>query len=178
MQCHGSIPIVVDCPDCKCGEPEFAEVYSKMTQNLSPSPGPDLAGQVVILENTIYSSANIDVSQAGSNGKITINKAGWYDVATGLCGYLNSLASPLPCWTLSLFKNGILIPGSTFANVTISPEQKSNEIVADVFVHFLAGDVLELANTSNDTINVAAPSLGTNAAPSSAYLKIVLLKAD
>lgn len=178
MQCQASIPITVTCPDCNCGNPEFAEVYSSQQQNLSPSPGPNLAGQVALLENTIYATSNIDVSQAGINGNITINLAGWYDVATGICGALNPIPSPLPVWTLSLFKNNILVPGSTFANQTISPEQQSNEIVADVFVHCNKGDILTLANTSTSNVNLTAPTLGTNALPNSAYLKITLLKAD
>lgn len=167
----------IECP-CHCDEPEFAEVYSKNPQDLAASPGLLLPGQVVVLENTIYASSNIDVSQASVNGKIVVNKAGWYDVATGICGALNPIQSPLPCWTLSLFKNGTYVPGSTFANQTISPEQKANEIVADVFVHFDKGDVLELANTSTQLVNMSAPVLGTNAPASSAYLKIILLKAD
>lgn len=169
-----------DCVECRChcDEPEFAEVYSSVPQTLAASPGPLLAGQVVILENTIFSTSNIDVSQASVNGKLIINKAGWYDVYTGICGYLNPIASPLPCWTLSLFKNGGYVAGSTFANQTISPEQKSNEIVADVFVHFDKGDMLELANTSDAVVNMAAPTLGTFAPANSAYLKIILLKAD
>ncbi|HWY33273.1 MAG TPA: hypothetical protein VNX68_01425 [Nitrosopumilaceae archaeon] len=167
----------VACP-CDCGAPEFAEVYSVTTQNLAASPGPNLAGQVCILENTIFSTSNIDVSQAAVNGKIIINKAGWYDVATGISGALNPIPSPIPVWTLSLFKNGLIIPGSTFANQTISPEQKSNEIVADVFVHFNIGDVLELANTSINQVFMSAPTFGTNAQTNSAYLKIQLLKAD
>lgn len=167
----------IECP-CHCDDPEFAEVYSVLPQVLSQSPGLNLPGQTVLLENTIFATSNIDVSQSGISGKITINKAGWYDVATGICGYLNPIASPLPCWTLSLFRNGILVLGSTFANQTISPEQKSNEIVADVFVHFDKGDVLELANTSSSIVNMAAPVLGTNAPASSAYMKIILMKAD
>jgi len=167
----------VACP-CDCGEPEFAEVYSNMNQVLSPSPGPNLAGGVINLEKTIFATANIDVSQSGINGKITVNKAGWYDVSTGICGALNPIGIPLPVWTLSLFLNGLIVPGSTFANQTISPDQQSNEVVADVFVHFNKGDVLELANTSIAQLNVNAPTLGTNAIPSSGYLKIILLKAD
>lgn len=181
-----------DCDGCKiiinCGgghhpkpdycEPEFAEVYSIVTQNLSASLGANLAGQVVLLENTIFSTSNIDVSQAASIGRITINKAGWYDVSTGMSGALNPIASPLPVWTLSLFKNGVIVAGSTFANMTLSPEQKANEIVADVFVHLAAGDYLQLANTSSAAIQLTAPSLGTNAQTNSAYMKLVLLKAD
>ena len=173
VNCGGS-----DGGDCHCDDPEFAEAYSTLTQNLSASLGPNLAGQIVILENLIFSTPNIDMSQAGINGKVTINKAGWYDIFTGLCGSLNPISSPLPVWTLSLFKNGVIVPGSTFANMTLSPEQKANEIVADVFVHCLAGDVLELANTSSAEVVLQAPTLGTFAQTNSAYFKIVLLKAD
>ncbi|HWY98122.1 MAG TPA: hypothetical protein VNY36_03455 [Bacteroidia bacterium] len=158
--------------------PEFAEVYSILPQTLSPSPSANQPGQFVTLEKTIFATSNIDVSQAASNGKITVNKSGWYDVSTGLCGALNPIPSPLPVWTLSLFQNGAIVPGSTFANMTLSPSQQANEIVADVFVHFTAGDVLQLANTSVNAVTLTAPTLGTNAQTNSAYLKMVLLKAD
>lgn len=172
-----------ECVECdhhhpECPKPEYAEVYSLAVQTLAASPGPNLAGQVALLENTIVATANIDVSMAASLGEITVKRAGWYDVATGICGALNPIASPLPCWTLSLFKNGVIVPGSTFANQTISPEQKANEIVADVFVHFNSGDVLKLCNTSSAQILLSAPTLGTYAPTSSAYMKITLLQAD
>jgi hypothetical protein len=157
---------------------EFAEVYSTKPQILAASLAANQPGQVVLLENTIFATSNIDVSMAASLGQIKINKAGWYDVATGMCGALNPIPSPLPVWTLSLFQNGVIVPGSTFANMTISPEQQSNEIVADVFVHCNVGDVLTLNNTSVNPINLTAPTLGTNAQTNCAYLKITLLKAD
>ncbi len=183
--CEDGCKIIINCgaghhphPKSCCDKPEFAEVYSTITQTLTQSPGANLSGQVVLLENTIYSTSMIDVSQAAINGKVFVNKAGWYDVYTGMSGSLNPIASPLPVWSLSLFKNGTLVPGSTFANMTLSPEQKANEIVADVFVHFDAGDYIELANTSDATIVLTAPSLGTNAQTNSAYMKLVLLQAD
>jgi hypothetical protein len=166
-----------DCVNCG-GNPEFCEVFSVLSQSLAPSSGPLLPGQTVLFENTIFATAHIDVSMAGTSGQIKINKAGWYDIATGICGALNPIASPLPCWTLSLFKNGGYVPGSTFANQTISPEQKANEIVADVYVHCDVGDVLALCNTSVSLVSMAAPVLGTNAPASSAYMKIQLLQAD
>jgi hypothetical protein len=137
-----------------------------------------MPGGIMLLEKPIFATSNIDVSQAGVSGKITVNLAGWYDISSGICGFLSVLPTPLPVWTLSLFLNGVLIPGSTFSNQTISPEQQSNEVVADVFVHCNKGDVLQLANTSTNVLNVNAPILGSNAQASSGYLKIVLLKAD
>jgi hypothetical protein len=169
-----------DCSNCPSAnaQAEFAEVYSSLPQVLSPSLGANLPGQSALLEKTVFATSNIDVSQAAATGKITVNLAGWYDVSTGICGALSNLPSPLPVWTLSLFLNGVIVPGSTFACMTISPEQKSNETVADVFVHLNKGDVIELANTSTAAINLTAPTLGTNALPNSAYMKVVLLKAD
>lgn len=157
---------------------EFAEVYSTANQNLAASPGANMAGGICSLEKTVVATANIDVSQAAVSGKVVINKAGWYDVSTGISAALNPIPSPLPVWTLSLFKNGVIVPGSTFASMTLSPEQTANEIVADVFIHCSVGDVLELANTSNNSILLSAPSIGTNAQVSSAYMKLILLQAD
>lgn len=171
-----------DCVNCNDGgfgsNAEFAEVYSQLPQVLLPSPAPNAPGQFALFENTVFATPNIDVSQVNISGAIKINVAGWYDVATGICGFLSVLPSPIPVWTLSLFKNGVIVPGSTFANQTISPEQKSNEVVADVFVHCNAGDILQLANTSLNNVNMSAPTNGTNAQPNSCYLKITLLKAD
>lgn len=161
-----------------CCDVEFAEVYSITNQLLGASPAPNTSGQTVLLEQTVFSTSNIDVLQAAASGRIKVNKAGWYDVATGICAALNPIASPLPVWSLSLFKNGVIVPGSTFASMTLSPEQKANEIFADVFVHCDAGDELTLANTSTAPIQLSAPSLGTNAQTNSAFLKITLLKAD
>lgn len=162
--------------DCHCPI-EFAEAYSSLDQQLAASPGPNMPGDVVKLENLIVSSANIDSSMAASNGQFKINLAGWYDVAAGMTGTLNPVPAPLPVWTMSLFLNGVLVPGSTFSNVPLSPAQVSNEITADTFVYCSAGDLLTLANTSSSPVFLSAPSLGTNAPTNSAYLKIVLLRA-
>lgn len=57
-------------------KPEYAEVISQVGQTLAASPGPNLAGQVVKLENTIKATPGIDVSSASVDGKVVINKAG------------------------------------------------------------------------------------------------------
>lgn len=166
----------VECP-CNCDEPEFAEAYSQLPQQLLSSPGVNLAGGVVLLEKLIVSTSNIDASLSASQGKFIVNKAGWYDVAAGMTGTLNPIPAPLPVWTLSLFLNGVIVDGSTFSNVPLSPAQASNEITADTYVYFNVGDVLTLANTSTANVFLSAPTLGTNAQTNSAYLKIQLLRA-
>ncbi len=162
---------------CEC-KAEFAEVYSLVNQDLSPSLATNQPGQVVLLENTIYSTSGVDVSQAASTGAITVNVSGWYDVVTGVTASLNPIQSPLLVWTISLFRNGVMVPGSTFANMTISPEQKANGVLTDVFVHLNAGDKIFMANTSTSKLSLLSASLGANAQPSSAFMKIRLMKAD
>ena len=49
---------------------EFAEVYSKTDQNLAASAGPNMAGGIVKLENTVFNTANIDVSTSAADGKV------------------------------------------------------------------------------------------------------------
>ena len=168
-----------DCVNCPGEEHvlEFAEAYSQLPQELAFSPGANMPGGVVLLENTIVSTANIDASLAATQGKFKINLAGWYDIAAGMTGTLNPIPAPLPVWTLSLFLNGIIVSGSTFSNIPLSPAQGSNEITADTFVYCNVGDVLTLANTSTANVFLSAPALGTNAQTNSAYLKIQLLRA-
>lgn len=169
----------VNCRDeCHCPEPEFAEIGSLVEQDKDPSPGTNLPGGIVIFETSIFATANIDISMAGVNGNVQINRAGWYRVSYGVCGSLNPVVSPLPVWTFSLFKNASIVLGSTFSNMTISPEQKANEIVCEVLVHFDVADVIMLGNTSTANVILTAPSLGTNAQTSSAYLSLLLLRED
>lgn len=163
---------------CDCPKPEYADLYSQQAQELIASPGPNQAGGVVLFASSTVATANIDISQAMTTGKVIINRAGWYDVSTGVCGTLNPVSSPLLAWTMSLFQNGNIVPGSTAANMTLSPEQKANEIFADVFIHCNVGDVLTLANTSTSTLLISSPTLGSFAVPNSAFFKIFLLEAD
>jgi len=165
---------------CKKGSGlrEFGEVFSIASQTLAPSLGANQPGGIVLLEQLRYNTSGIDVSQSAINGSIKIMRAGWYNAASGLTGALNPIPAPLPVWTMSLFKNGVIIPGSTFSNVPLSPAQQSNQITADSLVHFNVGDVLTLANTSTDQLFLAAPTLGTTAQTNSAFLKIMLLEED
>jgi len=167
-------------PDCHCKdqENEFAEAFSSLSQTISPSSGSNAPGGSIQFEVTKYASKHLDLSGVGSSGQITVNLAGWYDVAAGMTGTLNPIPAPLPVFTFSLFQNGVIVPGSTFSNVPLSPAQTSNEITADTYMHFNKGDVLTIASTSSAPVYLSAPKIGTTAQTNSAYIKIQLLKAD
>lgn len=172
-------------PPCPCPDEcviEFAQAYSIQSQTLAPSPGINMAGDPVLLENIKVATSNIDTSMAAITGELMIKKTGWYDIGGGICGFLNPLPVPLPVFTVSIFKNGALIPGVTFSNVPLSPAQGSNLLTAETFEYFVAGDKLKLANTSTSPLLLVAPPVGsnpgTNVQTSSAYLKLNLVSCD
>lgn len=152
---------------------EYAMLVSNLQQTLAQSPGANLAGGIVLYEQVLISTLGIDVTNANLNGDVVINVAGVYSISMGVCGSLNPIQSPLPVWTTSLFKNGIIVPGSSLANMTLSPEDKADEIVVDLLVSLSAGDILSVANTSTAPIVITAPTLGTNAQTNSAFLKLM-----
>ncbi len=164
----------VECP-CECDAPEYCSVYSQSLQTLAPSPGLDLPGGVVLFELAVHDSANIDCSMAGITGNIVVNKTGWYRVFKCVNGTLNPLSAPLLSWGLSLFKNGAIVPGSCFVNMTLSPDQQDNQVNTIFLIHFMAGDVLSLHNmsTSSLILNNVAPGVNTQCNSASLQLQSV-----
>lgn len=152
---------------------EYAMMVSNVEQTLGASPGANLAGGVVLFDQVLIGTLGIDSSNANITGDIVVNVAGVYSISMGVCGSLNPIQSPLPVWTTSLFRNGVIVQGSSLANMTLSPEDKADEIVVDLLVSLAAGDILKIANTSTAAIVITAPTLGTNAQTNSAFLKLM-----
>jgi len=159
-------------------EIEYCEVYSTMDQTLAPSPGANLPGGIVLFETTQVATVGFDVSQAAALGQVKALVAGWYRINKAVSGTLNPLFSPLKVWTLSIFVNGNIIPASTFGDMTISPEQKTNQTVSSVLVHLNVNDIVTMANTSDSTLLLNSETFGSTAIPLSADLNFSLLKAD
>jgi len=166
-----------DCVECECHCPvEFMEVYSVLPQTLIASPGINLEGGTALLENIQVATAVFDVSLAASTGEIKILKKGWYRIYKAVSGSLNPVFSPLKIWTMSLFVNGLIIPPSTFGDMTISPEQHANQTTSVVIILLNAGDVVKLCNTSDAPLFLGTVAAGSNAVPLSADINISLLK--
>jgi Collagen triple helix repeat (20 copies) len=186
---QGPMGNCVNCPSepqpCKCPAVcpiEFAQAYSIRDQTLAISPGFNQAGATVLYDTLKTATAGVDVSNISTTGEIVFNVSGWYEIGSGATGFLNPVPAPLPVWTLSMFKNNVIIPGTTFSNIPLSPAQGSNELTAESFEHFQVGDRLKVANTSTNVVFLVAPLLGsnpgTNAQTTSAYLKVRLISCD
>ena len=135
-------------------------------------------GGQALFEASIVATSGIDVSMASTTGVVKALVAGWYELTYGVGAFLNPIPSPLPCWSVSIFKNGVYAPGSTACALPISPEQQVTEVVNDLLIHLNVGDTISIANTSTASLFLNAPMLGTNSSPNSAFLVVKLLKAD
>lgn len=168
----------IECP-CHCEDKEFAQVYSITDQNLVASPGINLPGGVVLFENTVFATPNIDVTNAALLGQIKVLKAGWYTIEQEVCANLNPLAEPLIAWGLAIFKNGILVPGTMFVDMTLSPVQQANNTSALFLIFLNANDVIELHNMTVQNLNlnaIVAGTFGINAQSNAASLRISSIK--
>jgi hypothetical protein len=151
---------------------EYAQIYSLLSQTLSASTGSHRPGQAITFENTVVSTSNIDTSASSSTGLITINKLGWYNISQSVCGTLTNLSSPLSNWGFALFQNGVIVPGTTFAAMTLSPDQISNTLTANFLIHAMAGDTISLNNITSLPLTLAHTFNGLNTDPVSASLQI------
>lgn len=167
-----------DCVECDTDAPEFMEVYSKTTQLLAASPGIDLPGSAVLFENLLFSTAGYDVTNAGITGEITIKVAGWHRLTASVNGALTPLDIPLKVWSMALFVNGLVLPASCFADMTISPGQQANQTTSTVLYHFSAGDVIKLCNTCTEPLHLNSFGLGSNVITNSASINAGIIKAD
>lgn len=144
-----------------------AGLYS-LADQLLPSGG------VVVFEgaNTV-SSSSYDVSAASSSGQITFLKSGIYNISWGVEGKLiPPFSNPPPAWALSLYLDGVPIPGSCFPGFTLSPNGSSAFAGGRIAVAALAGQVLTLQSVSNLPISLSATTVGVFVPTISAFLVI------
>jgi hypothetical protein len=170
----------VQCPcDCEPVKPEFAQIYSAVDQNLAASPGINAAGGAILFENNVFATANIDLTNANINGQVKFLKGGWYSIEQEVCANLNPLSEPLIAWGLALFRNGVLVAGTTFVDMTLSPVQQANNTSSLFLILLAAGDVITLNNMTTQNLNlnaIPAGVSGINAQSNSASLRIASIK--
>lgn len=166
------------CPTTFAGQ--FANLYSNLNQTLAPSTGANLPGGVARFENvSAGATALINTSLAGTTGAITVNASGIYKVSYSVQAVSTSVTAPAVTAAVSLFVNGVYVPGSTFGVVNFTPPTSTigYNITGEVYVTLTAGQNLTLASSSIDSMALTGVSTGSTSALSSASLDILLIQA-
>jgi hypothetical protein len=133
----------------------FTSIYSLMAQTV-PSGG------AATFELVSETSPSFDLSMASTTGAVTVLQSGIYQVNWSTEGNLTPpFPAPVPSIAFALSKNGVLLPSTTAASFTNSPDTLANITTATAMVRFSAGDVVQLINTSTLPFNGVPNQIAT-----------------
>lgn len=158
--------------DCSC-ESAYLSIYSLTDQtSISPNGSPFME-----LVNSNSGASDWDISLAPSTGEVKVMKHGIYTVQWGFDGRLAPpYPFPVPSWSLGIFRNGVLLPGSTSGGFSITPDDLIVHNSADFIIELFANDVIKMVNTSKLPLDGLTSPTGTNAPVAVARLNLTKLK--
>jgi len=143
--------------ECLCPE-AYLSVYSQLNQ----SPNAFGVGMDACRFEGVNDSENFDFSLANITGEVKALVSGDYAMEWNVNGSLQPpFPAPVPTWAFAIFVNGALVPGSSGANFTSSPDDEISHTHGGCIISLNAGDSLKLRNISKFNVNLTAviPSL-------------------
>ncbi len=164
-----------DCErDDHCCDKTYLHVYSLLDQSLGPNGSPtDFAK----FENAAeISPLDFDIIGAPGSGMVRFLKSGVYQMVWNADGKLTPpFPAPVPAWGLSVYRNGILIPQSSNAGFSESPDDEAISISCNFNVRINAGDILQVKNISSFAIELKSLQIGLVAPTVSVNFSAVLI---
>ena len=149
----------------------YTSVYSLFDQDIPPGGSP-------FLENVSATTASFDLTLAPTTGQITVLKSGVYLVNWGVDGLLTPpYPAPVPAWSFGVFVNGSLDPSTVSGSFSITPDDICTHNSAVSIITLMAGDVIQLVNTSTMTVTATGTVFGSAVPVAAARLNLSLLTA-
>jgi len=165
-QCHGM--------GCKCCE-SYANVWAQPPQILGPN-GSATDAVVFQFQNAV-TAADFDLSQMPVDGSVKFLKAGVYSIAYGAEAKVSQpIPLPVPSFSFGIWKNNVLIPGSTISGYTQAPGDDTIQVNGQVMIDIVAGDVIKLRNASSNGVDMTPNTVGIAFPVTVATLNIHCLK--
>jgi len=149
-QCQGK--------DCKCCE-SYCNVWAQPPQVLGPNGA---ANDAVLFQfQNAITAADFDLSMMSVDGSIRFLKDGAYSISYGAEAKVSQpIPVPVPSFSFGLWKNAVLIPGSTISGYTQAPGDDTLQITGQVMIDVLANDVVKLRNASSNGIDMTPNTVG------------------
>lgn len=134
--------------DCDCHDTHaYLNIFSQLDQTLDASGGASDTAKFELLN--ALTPPFFDISMAALTGAIKVLVAGVYVVEWFANGMLQPpYPSPVPSWGLTLYKNGVAVPGASQAGFSQSPDDDASSISARVVIALAANDILTVENIS------------------------------
>lgn len=160
--------------DCDCCE-SYCNVWAQPPQILGPNGAANDA--VVFQFQNAVVAADFDLSQMSIDGSVKFLKAGVYSIAYGAEAKVSQpIPLPVPSFSFGLWRNNVLIPGSTISGYTQAPGDDTIQVNGQVMINVLANDVLKLRNASSNGVDMTPNTVGIAFPVTVATLNIHCLK--
>lgn len=160
--------------ECKCCE-SYANVWAQPPQILGPNGAANDA--VVFQFQNAVVAADFDLSQMSVDGSVKFLKSGAYSIAYGAEAKVSQpIPLPVPSFSFGLWKNNVLIPGSTISGYTQAPGDDTIQVNGQVIIDILANDVIKLRNASSNSVDMTPNTVGIAFPVTVATLNIHCLK--
>lgn len=159
---------------CKCCE-SYANLWAQPPQILGPNGS---ATDAVLFQffNAIV-AADFDLSMMSVDGSVKFLKSATYSISYGAEAKVSQpIPLPVPSFSFGLWKNAVLIPGSTISGYTQAPGDDTIQVNGQVMIDVLAGDVLKLRNASSNGVDMTPNTVGIVFPVTVATLNIQCLK--
>ncbi len=160
--------------DCKCCE-SYANLWAQPPQILGPF-GSATDSVLFQFQNSV-TPADFDLSMMSIDGSIKFLKAGVYRINFGAEAKVSQpIPLPVPSFSFGLWKNAVLVPGSTISGYTQAPGDDTVQITGEVMIQIAANDVIKLRNASSIGIDMTPNTVGIMFPVTVATLNINCLK--
>lgn len=164
--------------DCDCSNNGCVSYANLWTQN------PQILGAFGSGNDTIFfqfnnaiTMADFDISTMSTNGAIKFLKSATYRISYSVEGKVSQpIPVPVPSFSFALWRNNVLIPGTTASGFTQAPSDDVIQITGEVMIDVNAGDVLKLRNASSNGVDVTPNTVGIMFPVTVATLNISCLK--
>src|SRR5687767_13024202 len=165
-QCHG---------EGRSGCESYANVWAQPPQILGPNGSPNDA--VLFQFQNAVTAADFDLSMMAIDGSVKFLKSGVYRINFGAEAKVSMpIPTPVPSFSFSLWKNAVIIPGSTISGYTQAPADDTVQVTGEVIIDVVANDVLKLRNASSNGVDMTPNTVGIAFPVTVATLNINCLK--
>lgn len=143
---------------CNCCE-SYCNVWAQPPQILGENGTPN--DSVLFQFQNAVVSADFDLSSMSTDGSIKFLRSGVYRIAYGAEAKVSQpIPTPVPSFSFGLWKNGVLIPGSTISGYTQAPGDDTLQVTGEVMINVDANDVIKMRNASSNSVDMTPNTVG------------------
>jgi hypothetical protein len=160
--------------DCPCCE-SFLNVFGLPPQQLTAFGAGNDA--VKFQANNALTPLDFDLSTMSVDGSVKFLKAGIYYVSWGVQARVQQpIPLPVPSFSFGVWRNDILIPGSTLSGYTQAPGDDTVHLNGEIIIEVAANDEIKIRNAAAVNVDLDPNTVGIQFPVTVSTLNVFCLK--